>query len=185
MNRFAFTLTFLFLGITLFSQKPKLPDTLVIYTWQDEMTDEYYYSPTQKISVVNDEVTRGFVIEPVIEHKDGAGKKIWDEGGKEPYVGLTVNAFLDGKCYENCEMIFLFEDSTKFSIKQWGGKNCERLAYFDFNSDHLNILRKQKIKKIRLTNGIDSSSYTGEVLEKDKDYFIRLLRMLDKREFHK
>ena len=47
------------------------------------------------------------------------------------------------------------------------------------NEKEIQLLRTQPISKIRMTNGRTYDSYTGDVKEKDKRYFIQLFYALD------
>lgn len=92
---------------------------------------------------------------------------------------ITVTMVGIGNCNENDEIIILFESGEKITKKSWKKFNCDGEAYFNMNEKEIQLLRTQPISKIRMTNGRTYDSYTGDVKEKDKRYFIQLFYALD------
>lgn len=84
-----------------------------------------------------------------------------------------------GNCNENDEIIILFENGQRISKGSFASFNCKGDAYFEFSKSDMDILRKQPMSKIRVTNGRSHDSYTGDVEVKDKRYFIQLFYALD------
>jgi hypothetical protein len=92
---------------------------------------------------------------------------------------ITVTMVGIGTCNENDEIIILFENGEKITKISWKKFNCEGEAYFDMNEKDIELLRTQPLSKIRMTNGRSYDSYTGDVKQKDKRYFIQLFYALD------
>ncbi len=85
-----------------------------------------------------------------------------------------------GNCNENDEIIILFENGDKITKESWKKFNCDGEAWFNsLTEKEIDLLRTQKLSKIRMTNGRTYDSYTGDVKEKDKRYFIQLFYSLD------
>jgi hypothetical protein len=92
---------------------------------------------------------------------------------------ITVVMVGIGSCNENDEIIILFENGEKIVKKSWNSFNCDGEAYFNINELEMKLLRTLPMSKIRMTNGRSFDSYTGDVIAKDKRYFIQLLYALD------
>lgn len=90
---------------------------------------------------------------------------------------ISVNRFDNSIYIENDEIIILFESGEKITKTSWN--RCYGEAYFNMNEKEIQLLRTQPISKIRMTNGRTYDSYTGDVQEKDKRYFIQLFYALD------
>lgn len=142
-----------------------LPDTLIVLSQKDEMSDKTYYLLSKKIICFNQEATKGFSLSAFIE-PDLTVRDI-----KTVMVGI-------GSCVEKNEMIIMFEDDSKLTFKSWNGFNCKGDAWFTITKKDVDILSTKKIKKVRLTNGRTYESYTADLEEKYSDYYIRLFRML-------
>ena len=88
-----------------------------------------------------------------------------------------------GSCNENDEIIVLFENGAKITKRSFNEFNCEGKAYFRMNEEEIQLLRTQTLSKIRMSNGRSYDSYTGNVNQKDKRYFIQLFYCLDNKFF--
>jgi len=154
----------LLLSTLVFSQ-----DKLKILYQKDAMTDnEYVYISDNLLCSIDGKV--GFSISPRFKiDKDKTIK----------YNGIVVKSNGVGSCMENDELIILFEDSTKLTLKSWNKFNCEGNSYFDFQKSSLKDINK-KIKAIRLMNGRSYESFTYTLKnENEKNYFIYATDLLN------
>lgn len=92
---------------------------------------------------------------------------------------ITATMVGIGGCNEKDEIIILFENGEKIIKTSWKDFNCDGEAYFNMNDNDIQLLRTQPLSKIRMTNGRTYDSYTGDVKQKDKRYFIQILYALD------
>jgi hypothetical protein len=142
-----------------------LPDSLIILAQKDEMSDKTYLLTSRKVVCSNQEKTKAFTLSAFIEN----GYTVKD---------LKVDMIGIGSCVEKNEMIILFDDDSKLTLKSWNGFNCKGNAWFTITKKEIDLLSTKKLKKVRLTNGRSYESYTGDIEEKDQDYYIRLFSML-------
>lgn len=151
--------------------KENLPDSVVILHLKDEMTGKTSYFPSKKVVCLNEDKSKGFALSAFIEQD----LTISD---------LKIKMFNIGSCVEKNEMIVLFEDDSKMKLLSWNDFNCKGDAWFRITKSNIEELSTKKIKKIRITEGRSYESYTGELKETDKDYFVRLFSILkDKKTF--
>jgi len=141
-----------------------LPDSLIILTFSDEMTDKKYYTVSHAMIVANESKSKGIKISPTIQ-----------EGNHLESISIKVINI--GSCQENSEIIILFKDGEKIKAKQWNDFNCKGTVYIDFTKDQIKQLKNKEIDKIRFTDGRDFDSVTAE--PSDPEYFIKLYRMLE------
>lgn len=149
--------------------KSTIPDTLVVLSSKDEMTDKTSYFPSQKIICAKTDKSVGFSLSVFIDD-DLTIKDL-----KVVMIGL-------GGCVEDNEIIILFDDDTKLNLKSWNKFNCDGDAWFTISKKDIELLSTKKIKKIRVTNGRTFENYTGEVKEERKDYFVRLFKALNNKQ---
>lgn len=154
------TLTFIimFLPITVFTQKV-ISDT-------DAMSGRTTLYADRGLVVANNDQTVGFVIDAIMNNE-------------LKLRGLFVSMVNIGRCNEKDEIIILFDNGEKIIKKSIKDFNCDGEALFSLTDKELDLLRKQTLSKIRMTNGSSFESYTGDVKEVDKEYFITLLDCLD------
>jgi hypothetical protein len=157
-------LSLLFIGLNVFAQ-----DNVKMLYYKDIMTDKEYIYTNEKVLCFEGE-KKGFIVNPRFEFKKGIFS----------YHGITVKSVGIGSCVENDDLIILFEDNTKVSLKSWNNFNCDSSSYFDLNANQLNNLTK-RIKAIRFQNGRTFESLTF-ILEKetDKTFFIDVKQAIDK-----
>jgi hypothetical protein len=157
-------LSILFIGLNVFAQ-----DNVKMLYYKDIMTDKEYIYTKERVLCVEGE-KKGFVVKPSFEIKKGIFS----------YSGITVKSVGIGNCVEKDDLIILFEDNTKISLKSWNKFNCDGTSYFDFNASELNNLTK-RIKAIRFQNGRTFEALTV-ILEKetDKTFFIDVKQAIDK-----
>jgi hypothetical protein len=141
-------------------------DSVYLIKSTDEMSDKTYIYTNRDFVVSNESKTKGFRIGTYIK-KDMT------------FQMITVTMVGIGSCNEKDEIIILFENGEKITKKSWKEFNCKGEAYFNLNDSEIDLLRTQSISKIRMTNGRTYDSYTGDLLEKDKRYFIQLFYCLD------
>lgn len=143
-----------------------LPDTLIVLSITDEMSDKTSYIVSKNVICSNQEMTKGFSLSAFIE------PNLIIRDLKVSIVGL-------GNCVEKNEMIIMFDDDTKITLKSWNDFNCKGNAWFLVGKKEIDLLATKKLKKIRITNGSTYESYTSDVEGKHQSYFISLFRMLN------
>ena len=158
------TLMMCLMTMVSFGQTSK--DSVYVVKETDAMSGKTYVYGNRAFIVANDEGKIGFRVDPYIKDDLSFGM-------------ITVTMVGIGSCNENDEIIILFENGEKITKKSWKKFNCDGEAYFDMNEKEIQLLRTQPISKIRMTNGRTYDSYTGDVKEKDKRYFIQLFYALD------
>lgn len=142
-------------------------NSVYLYKITDDMSGEIFIIPNRFLIVANETGKKGFRIQPAVNENEMTFRTLIVE-----MVGI-------GNCNENDEIIILFENGEKITKKSWNTFNCEGTAYFDFTELEINLLRKHPISKIRMTNGRSYDSYTGDLKETDKRYFIQFFYALD------
>jgi hypothetical protein len=156
------TLMMCFVTITLFAQ----PDSVYVIKSSDAMSGKTHVYGSKNFIVANDTKEKGFIVDTYIN--DNLSLHM-----------ITVVMVGIGSCNENDEIIILFENGEKIVKKSWNSFNCDGEAYFNINESEIKLLRTLPMAKIRMTNGRSFDSYTGDVIAKDKRYFIQLLYALD------
>lgn len=156
------TLMMCFVTITLFAQT----DSVYVIKSSDEMSGKTYIYGSKNLVISNDTKEKGFIVDTYID--DNLSIRM-----------ITVVMVGIGNCNENDEIIILFENGEKITKKSWKSWNCDGEAYFNITKLEMEMLRTLPMAKIRMTNGISYDSYTGDVIVKDKRYFIQLLYALD------
>ena len=152
------------LGLQSFGQTK---DSVYLVKETDAMSGETYTYGNRSFIVANDDLKIGFKVGSYIKDSDLS------------FGMITVTMVGIGNCNENDEIIILFENGEKITKKSWKKFNCNGEAYFNMNEKDIQLLRTQSISKIRMTNGRTYDSYTGDVKENDKRYFIQLFYALD------
>jgi hypothetical protein len=142
-----------------------LPDSIT-YT-KDVMTDKEFLMFSSSLLCSEDGKT-GFRIDVGVELK----------GTKAQYNGLIVKSAGVGTCCENNELIILFEDDTKVSMKSWNAFNCEGNSWFDLQKKQFNTFNSKKLKAIRLVNGRTYENYTYQVKPDEAEFFIRCAELI-------
>ncbi len=150
-----------FMTIRVMSQS----DSVYISEQKDEMTDKVYYYASRQLLCQNQELkSQGFVVTFFI---DKTKKGIESAELKIKVVGV-------GSCHEKDEVIFLMEDETKIKATMWNDFNCDGKVWCKVSDSDKEILATKKVVKIRIQNGRTFESYTHNVADKDRDYFIQL-----------
>ena len=141
-------------------------DSVYVIKDIDEMSEKTYIYPSRNFVVANKTKSIGFIVDCYINQKGEFGF-------------LTITMVNIGSCNENDEIIILFENGEKITKKSWNDFNCEGNSYFNLTKDEIELLRTVPLSKIRVTNGRTYDSFTGEVKEKDRRYFIQIFYDLD------
>ncbi len=151
-----------------FQQDTLNVDSIYIEKSIDEMTGEIKYAPNRLLVVTDETKSKGF------------GVGCWVDK-KFSFYGMYTKSFNIGNCHENDEIIILFENGMKITKKSWKGFNCEGVGYFNMNDMEQDLLSKVPVSKIRITNGRSRDSYTADIPNKDKRYFIQLFYAINNR----
>lgn len=139
-------------------------DSVYIVKSLDDMSDKVYFFPSRQIACISDDRKTGFGVSIFLDKK-GDGCSASD---------LKVKMVNIGGCVENNQIIILFDDGEKISLVSWNDFNCKGDAWFTLSGSDKEKLSTTKIKKIKVQNGRTYESFTQEVKDSDKDYFIQL-----------
>jgi hypothetical protein len=146
---------------------------LRIIRHQDEMTDNVYYFASEGFVIKSEDGKSGFRVSLGVKEKNG--NLIED--------GLNLKVVNVGGCYENNKLIILFQNGEKSNLLSWNKFNCEGDVYFEINDKTEELLKTQKVTKVRFENGRSYESLTGEV--EDQEYFIKLFGLIQENKFEK
>ena len=141
-------------------------DSVHVVKNTDAMSGEIYVYPNRDFVCANETKTKGFKVTPVLK------QNLLFEWIAVTMVGV-------GGCNENDEMIILFENGEKIIKKSAHKFNCKGNAYFNISDSDMKLLKTQPMSKIRMTNGRTYESYTGDVTDKNKRYFIQLFNAIE------
>ena len=140
---------------------------ITILSEKDDMTDKVYYQASEGLICANTEMSKGFRIDP----------KISEEKGLLTIKNLIITMAGLESCNEENTLIILFDNEEKITINSWNKFNCKGLAYFSISNSNIEILKSNKVSKIRVTNGKSFKSFTKEI--EYKTYFIDLFKALN------
>jgi hypothetical protein len=155
----------IFIVATLFATQ--MQSQVSILRHQDEMTDKVYYLPSEGIVIKSESGESGFRVRLSIKEKNGTLSQ----------DGLIIKAVNIGGCYENNKLTMLFENGDKFTIVSWNKFNCDGDVYFEISNKNWELLKSQKLMKMRFENGRTYDSLTGEV--DDQEHFILLNKLME------
>jgi len=155
----------IFIVATLFATQ--MQSQVSILRHQDEMTDKVYYLPSEGIVIKSESGESGFRVRLSIKEKNGTLSQ----------DGLMIKAVNIGGCYENNKLTMLFENGEKFTIVSWNKFNCDGDVYFEISNKNWELLKSQKLMKMRFENGRTYDSLTGEV--DDQEHFILLNKLME------
>jgi hypothetical protein len=162
-----------FLALSLGLTAQTSDDVFVYYT-VDEMTDKTYYFPSKKMLCLDEVNDIGFSITLFVEAESPSSICVSD-------INLVTAGF---GCVENVEVIFLFEDGSKAKAASWNKFNCDGDCYLKPSKEVKASLSSKRISKIRVTNTYNYKTYTCDVSEDMKDYFIKLLGAVKNNDIH-
>jgi hypothetical protein len=141
-------------------------DNVYLIKEYDQMSGDSLIYINRSIVVANSTNTIGFIIDAYIRNDMTFG-----------FITATMVGI--GNCNRNDEIIILFDNNEKIIKKSWNDFNCKGETYFDLNENEINLLKTQTMSKIRMTNGETFDSYTGNVNQSDKKYFIHIFKAID------
>ena len=165
MKNLIFTLTLL-MTFNLFSQTL---DSSYVYYWEDELEGTKYFSPNYNMIVSNPEKTQGVKLSCHINNKGDLSF-------------LTAKLIGLGNCVDENELIILFENGEKFTLKSWNDFNCKGNAYFNVTSYQRELLSTSPMKTIRVRNGDSYKSVTSSEFGNPR-YFIQLINSIDNKTY--
>lgn len=157
MKKILFLLTILY-SINLYSQS----DSAYFYKITDDMKEKVYYMPSYKFIIANEDKTKGFTI------------SIHCINNSLTFGFLAVTTVNIGSCNEDNQLIILFDNGQKITLKSWNEFNCKGDSYFNVTKSQEQLLASYTIKKVMFENGFTFDSFTGEPDTGDKRYFIQL-----------
>ena len=131
----------------------------------DDMTDQCYYIPSEKIVLINETLKQGFNMGPRFEEKKG----------KLEMTDIMCKVANIGACHESDKLILMFSDGTKLTLVSWNKFNCEGDAWFSVTESEIAKLASFKVIKAYLQNGRSYDSLTMEIPEAKGEYFIKLI----------
>jgi hypothetical protein len=147
------------LALALATINAKSQDSITVS--KDDISGDYYAMAPRDLLCVSESRDKGFKVWMSVDYVKN----------KIKYRGLIFKSFGIGSCFENDNIIIVFEDGTKYTCNSWSNFNCDGDSYFDLYGKDINLLNK-KIKAIRLTNGRSSESYTHYITGDDANAFI-------------
>jgi hypothetical protein len=135
-----------------------IDNDIFIYKVVDEFTDEYFYTLSKKLVLIDEENDQGFNMNFGIN--------------KDKIIAYGINAVIVGlDCLEDVEVNYLFEDESKLAIKSWNKFNCDGDAWFNLSLEEVDMLGSKSLSKIRVRNGRNYESMTFTLEGADKQYF--------------
>lgn len=140
-----------------------------LYQDCDEFTDKCYYYSNRKIVVTNETEDVGFAISFMFE----------ENPDKAIISGLIVKMIGLGTCVENNDLYFMMEDNSRIALHSWNDFNCEGDAYFFLSESDIQLLRTQRLKGTKITNGRTYDSLTAFFKERDKNYLMEIISLAD------
>ena len=139
----------------------------------DDMADKVYTFANSRIIIANEAKTIGFSVDVYFDDKCHM---------IEHLVVIMTNI---GGCNEKDKLTILFEDGQRMVLNNWNDFNCKGTCYFALNPTNHRILTTVPLYKIQIQNGRSFDTFTGEVPNKKKNYFIDIAKLLSKQEFIK
>jgi hypothetical protein len=144
-----------------------------IYRYKDDMTDKVYYFASEGLVVKSEDGKQGFRLELDVK---------MNEDNVLASNGLSLKVANIGNCNEKDLLIMLFENGEKISLNSWNKFNCDGDSWFYLNEDYTNtytdLLKSQKLVKIRFENGYSHESLTREINGNYQNYFIELYKLI-------
>lgn len=167
-----FTILLFFLFGSLYSQESTEPYRILIC--KDAMEDKVYAFGSKSLKCISDDGKEGFGVRISF----GSNPK-----GEVKYRGLMVSGNIGGGCVEKSQLIFLFDDETKWNNTSWNDFNCDGDSYFDFTTKGWPLFTEKRVVAIRFVNGRNQQSFTYKVPESERDYFMLARRALEQKLF--
>lgn len=164
MRKIIFLILMLF--VTTITAQVSKPDS--IHYEKDAMTDKEYVMFHESL-LCSENGKDGFLLSVGLQIKNG----------KVKYSGIRVISAGIGTCNEKDQLIFLFEDGTKYSMTSWNEFNCKGNSWFDLYSKEFDKLNTKKVTHIRFTNGRSYDSFTYTLKPDEMGYFIKCLELIN------
>lgn len=164
MKHLIISTAILFSSYISFAQK----DTVYIVHEKDEMTEKSYNLVNRPLICISNAEKKGFKLMPML-----------NSSGSPKIRTVYAKAINIGSCSENDLLIILLDNGDKIHAKSWKEFNCENESYFDLSSGDLRLLSEHNITKIRLQNGRSFDSYTHDIEDSNKDYFVKLSKAIE------
>ena len=116
----------------------------------------------------NEDRDKWFAIVPTFKRFDGTLVKSY-------FDTLKLNI---GKCTNNDILVFTFVGGKKMKIFANNELECDYISEVVFSLTPIDVafLETKTLESIRYINGNDQSSYLYTLTEKDKDYFVNILK---------
>jgi hypothetical protein len=115
----------------------------------------------------NEDRDKWFAIVPTLKKFDGVLVK----------SHLTTLKLNIGKCSNNDILVFTFVGGKKMKILANNELDCDLIeVIFTLTAIDVAFLETKTLESIRYINGNDQSSYLYTLTEKDKDYFVNILK---------
>ena len=83
---------------------------------------------------------------------------------------------------EGSSFQIIFENDEEINLTSWNDFNCEGDSFFDLANTMLSKMVKP-IKKLMFQDGRSFESYTHEVSEEDKNFFIEIIDAINEKNF--
>lgn len=145
-------------------------DSVKVIRTVDEMDNRVQYMPNLRLVCIDStNLERAFGIQATMT--------------ENRIDGFAVISYGFSDCNENDEVIFLFENGTKFTQISWNKFNCENNSFFDVTNLQSDALANYPLKKIRFKNGRSFETVTAPIAEGDKYYFVNLYKQLASKQY--
>jgi hypothetical protein len=141
-------------------------DSIHVVKHTDAMSGTIYTFASRDFVCSNETKTIGFKVTPILNNDLN-------------FEWVFVTMIGIGGCNEKDEIIILFENGEKIIKKSAHKFNCKGAAYFNMSDSDIRLLKTQPMSKIRMTNGRTYESFTGDVSDKNKRYFIQLFNAIE------
>jgi hypothetical protein len=99
--------------------------------------------------------------------------------------GLSVRSQGMGRCVEKSELVFLFDDNTKWSLTAWNDPNCEGLSTFDPDGTGYKKYAGKKVVSIRLRNGKNQETFSYNPTPQQMNYFTQARQAIEQQKFER
>jgi len=167
MKKTIFILTFLITSFAFAQDKPV--DTAFLYVVKDDLEGTQFFTPSYDMVIANNERTEGAKLSMHLK-TDGS------------FSFITAKLIGLGNCVEDSELIILFSNSEKMSIKSWNKFNCKGNAYFSLSKKQELLLSTQELKTIRIRNGETYKSVTSSDFSNPR-YYIQLFSAIKSKSY--
>lgn len=145
-------------------------DSVKVIRTVDEMDNKVQYMPNIRLVCMDSmNLERAFAIQATMT--------------ESKIDGFAVVSYGFSDCNENDEVIFLFENGTKFTQISWNKFNCDNNSFFDVTNLQSEALATYPLKKIRFKNARSYETVTATIPDGDKYYFVNIYKQLISKQF--